>query len=71
MPFTVGTVVKLKSGGPDLTVAAIDGDTVTCSWFDGARLREAKFLAGMLEEPRDLTELLERLKKEKSTATDG
>jgi uncharacterized protein YodC (DUF2158 family) len=30
----VGDVVRLKSGGHNMTVQAIDGSTVTVIWFD-------------------------------------
>ena len=43
-----------------MTAQAIDGDKVTGVWFDKAVLREAPFLADMLEEPARLDELLER-----------
>jgi uncharacterized protein YodC (DUF2158 family) len=71
MPLTRGTVVKLKSDGPKMTVKAIDGETIRCSWFDGKRLREAEFFDDMLEEDTDLADLLERLKKEKPTSDEG
>lgn len=38
----VGSVVKLKSGGPKMTVDRENGDIkVWVSWFDGSELREA------------------------------
>ncbi len=39
----VGNLVRLKSGGPLLTVTAVDGDTVTCQWFDDKKLGVATF----------------------------
>jgi uncharacterized protein YodC (DUF2158 family) len=46
----VGNVVKLVSGGPDMTIAAVgDGDKdgqVRCQWFNaGAELQEAWYPA--------------------------
>ena len=30
----IGDVVKLKSGGPAMTITFIDSDNMTCEWFD-------------------------------------
>jgi len=47
--FSVGDTVKLKSGGPAMTVEKVNGDTVACAWFDSAKLRrEGKFRAAMI-----------------------
>ena len=32
--FTAGDVVKLKSGGPQMTVEGTDSDSVECVFFD-------------------------------------
>jgi uncharacterized protein YodC (DUF2158 family) len=32
MSFQPGTIVQLKSGGPAMTVAAVDKDGVRCLW---------------------------------------
>ena len=32
--FIVGTVVRLKSGGPAMTIASISTSGVLCVWFD-------------------------------------
>lgn len=42
MPFAVGDVVMLRSGGPKMTVTYIGDDgmgqtVVSCSWFDGGK----------------------------------
>lgn len=34
MNVTKGAVVKLKSGGLQMTVASTDGETAHCVWFD-------------------------------------
>ncbi len=41
--FKVGERVRLNSGGPELTVRDVDGDSVSCDWFDGATLRQKAF----------------------------
>jgi uncharacterized protein YodC (DUF2158 family) len=37
MGFNIGDVVCLNSGGPEMTVKTIEGDTVFCVWFDEDR----------------------------------
>lgn len=56
MAFKVGDVVKLKSGGPTMTVQNIGNysnhgftDGVLCVWFDLKGKNEALFRAEMLE----------------------
>lgn len=34
MEFKAGDVVQLKSGGPAMTIAWIDGSDARCEWFD-------------------------------------
>lgn len=44
--INIGSVVKLKFGGPHMTVNAIseeDSNTVTCQWFIREKLAEASF----------------------------
>ncbi|HEX9988745.1 MAG TPA: DUF2158 domain-containing protein [Chloroflexia bacterium] len=39
-----GDVVRLKSGGPNMTVAEeFDATYVTCQWFDGTKLMGSQF----------------------------
>lgn len=48
--FTIGSVVRLKSGGPKMTVTSINEDKVTCQWFgDGKNLSQGEFLDKTLE----------------------
>ena len=52
MDFKIGDVVKLKSGGPLMTVNGTKGDDVWCRWFGGERGDEPKsfcFKSGELE----------------------
>ncbi|MFA5849925.1 MAG: DUF2158 domain-containing protein [Bacteroidales bacterium] len=32
--FKVGDTVKLKSGGPIMTINEINGNEISCQWFD-------------------------------------
>jgi uncharacterized protein YodC (DUF2158 family) len=49
--FNVGDIVKLKSGGPEMTINAISTHyetdeftgTYTCQWFAGKKLDQGKF----------------------------
>ena len=41
--FNVGSVVALKSGGPSMTVEAVDQQGVHCVWWEGARQRAKIF----------------------------
>lgn len=45
--FAVGEVVRLKSGGPEMTVCNvledIDDDRVRCQWFAGNKLQDGWF----------------------------
>ena len=54
--FVAGQVVKLKSGGPKMTVAeaGIDQDKdayVWCRWFAGSKLEVSKFEPVVLMHP--------------------
>ncbi len=42
--FKVGDVVRLKSGGSRMTIEKVDGDYVSCVWFEGAKMERATFL---------------------------
>jgi uncharacterized protein YodC (DUF2158 family) len=49
--FSLGDVVKLKSGGPKMTVnnSYGDGRTLSCVWFVGTEQKEARFSPEALE----------------------
>ena len=51
MYFKIGDTVILKSGGPVMTVTAIDNEglVVWCTWFDGDDEKEESFPADALE----------------------
>jgi uncharacterized protein YodC (DUF2158 family) len=39
----IGWTVRLKSGGPVMTVTKVDREEVECSWFHDGELRQGKF----------------------------
>lgn len=42
--FKVGEIVKLKSGGPEMTVQKVfDDQTYRCQWFAGKKLDNGVF----------------------------
>lgn len=43
MNFKSGDTVKLKSGGPVMTIKWINGDEVACAWFDGKKPLSQEF----------------------------
>lgn len=47
--FNVGEIVKLKSGGPDMTVRGWGINGWTCQWFAGKKLEQGFFHAESLE----------------------
>jgi uncharacterized protein YodC (DUF2158 family) len=52
MEFTQGDVVRLKSGGPDMTVEEIDAQgNVICVWFQGSLVKRQGFAAALLLKP--------------------
>ena len=44
-----GDTVRLRSGGPLMTVVLIVGDAVRCAWFQGKENREGSFPAAALD----------------------
>jgi uncharacterized protein YodC (DUF2158 family) len=49
--FNVGDVVKLKSGGPNMTVDNASSSRITCMWFepDSTKLHIQHFDQGAIE----------------------
>ncbi len=43
-----GDTVRLKSGGPLMTITDIDGSAIACSWFDNARVQTVKLFPILL-----------------------
>lgn len=50
MTFAPGDIVRLKSGGPKMTVLDAKGEAVTCKWFDrNGKLHSDGFVASTLD----------------------
>jgi uncharacterized protein YodC (DUF2158 family) len=49
--FKLGDIVRLKSGGPDMTVKEVseNSNEYVCRWFSGSRLSQASFEADTVE----------------------
>ena len=45
----VGDVVRLKSGGPAMTVTAIDEQKAFCEWFESTEQHQGTFVLAALE----------------------
>jgi len=53
MYFQPGEVVKLKSGGPLMTVRWCNGDGSTlCDWFEDTTAKHQVFVAQQLQKPQ-------------------
>jgi uncharacterized protein YodC (DUF2158 family) len=53
--FEVGDTVRLKSGGPLMTVARLEAGAVVCGWFcqsDDSEPKTTTFPAEMLEQSK-------------------
>jgi uncharacterized protein YodC (DUF2158 family) len=52
MEFKQGDVVRLKSGGPDMTIEEIDAQgNASCIWFQGSLVKKQDFAAVLLLKP--------------------
>ena len=47
--FKAGDTVRLKSGGPLMTVKSVDGAYVITVWFEGTKHKEGRFPPATLE----------------------
>lgn len=55
--FKEGDIVQLKSGGPKMTVKAIDDDgEALCQWFSGSKLQQGFFEPHTLTKEQDTSE---------------
>ncbi|HEY6350346.1 MAG TPA: DUF2158 domain-containing protein [Candidatus Angelobacter sp.] len=50
--WKVGDIVKLKSGGPAMTVSELADSQVWCMWFEGTEQKQAIFPVDALESVR-------------------
>ncbi len=43
--FCEGDIVRLKSGGPNMTIDSINRENqyVSCKWFEGSELQQSSF----------------------------
>lgn len=48
--FSVGDVVQLKSGGQTMTVEEVDGNDISCVWFESTTPKRQQFVAGTLKQ---------------------
>jgi uncharacterized protein YodC (DUF2158 family) len=44
-----GDVVRLKSGGPAMTIRFVEGQEAYCDWFEKSDLKGSRFLLTSLE----------------------
>lgn len=49
MGFKIGDKVKLKSGGPIMTVSYVDGESIECTWFVNSDVKIQEFHSGTLD----------------------
>jgi uncharacterized protein YodC (DUF2158 family) len=65
--FEEGSVVRLKSGGPNMTVSkiakpsqssALTPSVLTCQWFNNDEIKESYFTAAVLEDATNSSEQL-------------
>jgi uncharacterized protein YodC (DUF2158 family) len=67
----IGAVVQLNSGGPEMTVMAIEADVITCAWFSKDVLQRGSFPATELHRDKTLTEMLERVRARRAKGQHG
>ena len=47
--FKIGETVRLRSGGPLMTVELVKGEYVDCAWFEGKTMRREIFNQSTIE----------------------
>lgn len=52
MSFSEGDIVRVKSGGPAMTIQWVDGKSAFCIWYDGNTHQEASIALSALEEAK-------------------
>jgi uncharacterized protein YodC (DUF2158 family) len=62
MPLKVGDLVRLKIGGPAMTIEAVDGKSpvVICTWIAGEVRRRGRFNASILQKVEEKQDKPER-----------
>jgi uncharacterized protein YodC (DUF2158 family) len=68
--ITVGAVVRLRSGGPEMTVTSIEPKACDCAWFIKGEVRTTSFPPEALEAApkKPLTEFIQELRDEELAA---
>lgn len=57
MAFKVGDPVRLKAGGPEMTVEKVNSNGIYCAWFDrDHNLHRKYFVAETLERGGDVVD---------------
>jgi uncharacterized protein YodC (DUF2158 family) len=83
--LAMGDVVKLKSGGHDMTVQEAIGDEIVCIWSDGKQVRSKTFNRSLLSKSgaitainiqivypdKDVTEIVEEMRNACTSADDA
>lgn len=52
--FAPGDEVRLKSGGPIMTIASVEDGKALCMWFDGTKQFEKEYPFAVLIAKRDI-----------------
>ncbi|WP_353176170.1 DUF2158 domain-containing protein [Salinisphaera sp. T5B8] len=50
--FKAGDVVQLKSGGVPMTVEEVEGENISCVWFEGKKSHRQTFVSATLKKFR-------------------